>query len=230
MPTTRKKTKRKKTKKTKRKTEPDLSYIEEAIRPLAIPIRQVKIDPNNARQHPNRSFESVRESLRKYGQQLPIIIQEDGTVVAGEARLTAATNLGWKHIAVVRTKLTGNDATAYALVDNRTGELSDWNYEVLSGQLQTLQGDDYPIDGLGWEPHEIEPMLTAEWKPDPVGEFPDVGNPGGIGAVAPIKLDEEQRARFDEAAEHIRVERSEADLTDGEIVLMLADEHLDHTS
>lgn len=131
-------------------SDPDLSYIEPQLRSLAIPIGEIKVDPANVRTHSTRNLELLRTSLSTYRQQKPVVILEDGTLVAGEGMLTAAVNLGWTHVAAIRTTLTGNEAKAYAIVDNQTSDLSEFDVALLEQQLNELAIDGIDMDDLGF--------------------------------------------------------------------------------
>jgi hypothetical protein len=51
-----------------RRGRPDLSQIADPLRPLAVPLDQLRPDPSNARRHPERNLEAVKESLRRWEQ------------------------------------------------------------------------------------------------------------------------------------------------------------------
>ena len=93
------------------------------LEPLLRPISELKQDPDNARAHDERNLAAIRESLSRFGLQKPIVVAPDGTVLAGNGTLAAATSLGWTHIACVTTDLAGLDARAQrdARVRARTG-------------------------------------------------------------------------------------------------------------
>lgn len=122
-------------------TESQLSHISSALRDLAEPIADLTLDPSNVRLHPEQNIAAIVGSLKRFGQQRPIIVGADG-VVAGNGTLLAAQQLGWTHIAVTRTELTGAEATAYAIADNRTAELAEWDRDALAAQIEALHGED----------------------------------------------------------------------------------------
>jgi site-specific DNA-methyltransferase (adenine-specific) len=114
-------------------------------------------DPNNARVHDEANIEALKNSLTTFGQQKPIVIDRDNMVVAGNGFLTAAKQLGWEKIAVVRTNLTGDKARAFAIADNRTAELSDWDTAALATILNSLP-DGYLVS-TGWDQADLDAML-----------------------------------------------------------------------
>jgi len=92
-------------------------------------------DPANARKHDERSIESIKASLLRFGQQKPIVVDENNVVRAGNGTLEAARQLGWSKIAVVMTDLRGDELKAFAIADNRTADLSYWDPDRLLEQL-----------------------------------------------------------------------------------------------
>ena len=107
-----------------------------------VSIGSVKFDEHNVRQHNKEGLAAIKSSLKRFGQQKPIVVDADGVVRAGNGTLEAAIQLGWTKIAVVRSKLSGNDATAYAIADNRSSDLSVFDHEGLSETLRQLAEDD----------------------------------------------------------------------------------------
>jgi ParB-like chromosome segregation protein Spo0J len=81
-------------------------------------------------------------------------------VRAGNGTLEAAKRLGWDTIEAVKTTLKGSDAIAYAIADNRTAELAEWDSDVLAAQLNGLLTDDEELaKAAGFTAEEIEAML-----------------------------------------------------------------------
>ena len=137
-----------------------------------VPISELHADPANVRRHAERNLDAVKASLAKFGQQKPIVVDAKGLVVAGNATLAAAQDLGWEELAVARTALTGAQAAAYAIADNRTGELAEWDPEGLGSILEALRADP-EIDHLvtGFTDEEIDELLKAPQIPDEGTEF-----------------------------------------------------------
>jgi len=122
-----------------KKPKTDLSHIAEAIRHLAVPIESLHPDPANARAHGEQNIAAITASLRRFGQRLPLVVQRDGMIVrAGNGRLAAARAMGWTHIAAVIVDEGNADASAFALADNRTSELAEWDDARLAELLKGL--------------------------------------------------------------------------------------------
>ena len=115
-------------------------------------------DPANVRRHSPRNIQAIKASLQRFGQQKPIVIDAAHVVRAGNGTLEAARQLGWTHLQVIRTALTGADAVAYAIADNRTAELADWDAEALAQQVRSLDG---PLQqAAGFADGELDALLA----------------------------------------------------------------------
>ena len=110
------------------RTFPSLEHIVEPLRALAVGVEELHEDPANARVHPDRNLDAVKASLARFGQRKPIVVRAQGMIVeAGNGTLRAAKALGWTHVAVVVVDDDGVTAAGYAIADNRTAELADWD-------------------------------------------------------------------------------------------------------
>lgn len=82
--------------------------IHEQLLPLAVAIADLELDPDNAREHGERSVDDIAESLRQFGQRKTVVGQArpDGRirVRAGNGMVMAATKLGWTHVAVLQVE------------------------------------------------------------------------------------------------------------------------------
>jgi DNA modification methylase len=130
---------------------------------IQVPIGQLTIDPANARKHSKRNLESIAASLKRFGQQKPIVIDKAKVVRAGNGTLQAAISLGWETIGCVMTELTGPDAMAYAIADNRTAELAEWDDPVLKATLESLEDFDKELlDACGYTSEELDELIESE--------------------------------------------------------------------
>jgi hypothetical protein len=160
-----------------RKPKPvDLTHIAAELQSLAVPVADLKPDPQNARKHGDRNRETVVASLRRFGQQFPVVALADGTVIAGNARLDAAIALGWTHLAVVRFR-DRESAKAFALADNRTAELAEWDTALLQQQLDDLGELDFDLGEIGFSDDDLADLLddppdatTPQPSPEPRGK------------------------------------------------------------
>ena len=106
-----------------------------------VKIKSLKLDEGNVREHDDGNIEAIKNSIRSFGQQKPVVALKDGTVIAGNGTLIAMRKLGHKDIVVAETELEGNEATAYAIADNRVAELANWDTDALASALDQLSGN-----------------------------------------------------------------------------------------
>ena len=135
-----------------------------------VTIESLKLDPNNARKHSRRNLDAIAASLNKFGQRKPIVVH-NGVVIAGNGTLEAAKSLGWKEIAVsvCPADWDADTAKAYALADNRSSELAEWDDKILSTQLLDLDDMGWNIEALGFEPL---PLRDLDEDEDEIPELP----------------------------------------------------------
>ena len=161
----------------------------DALRGLLVPIADLHPDPANARRHPERNIEAIVASLDRFGQRFPLVVQRQGMVVrAGNGRLEAMRRMGWTHVAAVVVDESSVEATAFAIADNRTAELAEWDDEALAGLLQSLPEADRLVAGFNDDDlREVMNSLTPEVVedeapaplPDPVSRTGDLWTMGG---------------------------------------------------
>lgn len=119
-------------------------------------------DPANVRKHDQRNLDAIKASLQRFGQQHPIIVDAAGVIRAGNGRYMAMRALGWSECDIVRTDLSGSEATAFAIADNRTAELAEWDEDALAQQLAALQIEDEALAlATGYDAKEIEALAGA---------------------------------------------------------------------
>jgi len=144
------------------------------LRLESVLISSLSLDPTNARRHDSKNLASIEGSLRLFGQRKPIVVTGANVVVAGNGTLEAAKSLGWSEIDVVRVPndWTAEQVKAYALADNRTAELAEWDAKVLADQLVELDAVGWDVSEFGFEPmnptgdlNDDEPLSFDENKP-----------------------------------------------------------------
>jgi len=126
-----------------------------------VAISSISQDPANLRKHGERNIDAIVASLRKFGQQHPIVIDSKGIILSGNGRYMAAVKLGWSDITVVESSLTGSAATAYAIADNRTAELAEWDTTALAETLRALQSEEFDTAAAGYSDGEIDALVEG---------------------------------------------------------------------
>ena len=140
------------------------------------PIDSLFPDPANVRKHSNRNLDSIKASLLTFGQQKPIVVNSEGVVIAGNGTFMSARELGWQSINIVRTTLKGAEATAFAIADNRTAELAQWDDAALSEVLSALSIEDEDLaEATGFTGDELKELVDSTTGMGPPGEFKELG-------------------------------------------------------
>lgn len=102
---------------------------------------------------------SVAESIKQCGYVAPIIVDEDHVILAGHTRLKALKKLGYKTAPVViKEGLTDEQKRKYRILDNKTGELAEWDDDLLKIELIDLDFGDLDLDfgGINYSPENYE--------------------------------------------------------------------------
>ena len=116
---------------------------------IEMDISEVKPYENNPRIN-DGGVEATANSIKEFGWQQPLVVDRDHVIIVGHTRLKAAEKLGLKKVPVVIADgLSEEQVKAYRLADNKTGELSDWNIDMLDielGDIEELDMGDFGFD------------------------------------------------------------------------------------
>lgn len=112
------------------------------------PIEWLRPYENNPRNN-EQAVEAVANSIKEFGFKVPIVATIDGEIVNGHTRFKAAKSLKLKTVPVlIADDLTEEQIKAFRLADNKTGELADWDVELLYSELDELTGFDMTMFGF----------------------------------------------------------------------------------
>jgi ParB-like chromosome segregation protein Spo0J len=118
------------------------TFAVETLRPYA----------RNARTHSNKQIRQIAKSIQRFGFCNPVLIDDQGQIIAGHGRVAAAKLLGIKEVPTVKLgHLSDAEKRAYILADNRLAEKAGWDREILAIELQALVSLDFegPFAGSG---------------------------------------------------------------------------------
>jgi hypothetical protein len=132
-------------------------------------------DPANARLHDERNLETIRASLKTFGQVEPLVVQK-GTnkVIGGNGRLSALLAMGEQECDVVEVDLDNVSAVGLGIALNRTAELAEWDDAALASTLKALQDEAFNLGAIGYTGDEVQNLidrLAGEIVDDPQGEW-----------------------------------------------------------
>lgn len=132
-----------------------------------VSLSQLRPDPRNARKRTERSSALIENSLSEFGAARSIVIDEAGTVLAGNGTLEAAASIGIDQVLVVpadgntlvavqRTDLDERQKVRYAIADNRASDLSEWDAATLADLID--DSPDLHIESY-FTPSELDALM-----------------------------------------------------------------------
>ena len=106
-------------------------------------------------------IEQLAVSIVEFGFLNPLIVQKSSNrIIAGNTRYKAAQKLGLHKVPVIYTDLDDNKANAFAIADNKLGELALWDDDLLKELIHDLNDSEYNLDILGFDEYELESLLN----------------------------------------------------------------------
>jgi DNA modification methylase len=118
----------------------------------------------NARTHPPEQIDQIAASMERFGFTIPMLVAEDGTIIAGHGRLMAAAQLGMAEVPVMVARgWSDEDRRLYTLADNRLAETSEWDPETLKIELDELAalGVEDDLSMIGFSDEDLKGILPA---------------------------------------------------------------------
>lgn len=194
---------------------------------------EISQDPANVRKHSQRNVDAIVASLRAYGQRSPIVINKRGIILKGNGTYMAAAKMGLDELWVTITELEGTDATAYAIADNRTAELAEWDLPALGLQFKTLKDIGFDLNEIGFLDFEASPIMNADWTPaadtddeDDEGVSEADGDTQTTKPGIPLGLTSEQREIVNQAIQKVREMAEDTTLSEGRCVELICADYL----
>jgi DNA modification methylase len=123
-------------------------------------IETLRTYAGNARTHSNKQIRQIAKSIERFGFCNPVLIDDQGQIIAGHGRVAAAKLLGIKEVPTVKlAHLSDVEKRAYILADNRLAEKAGWDREILAIELQALVSLDFEVELTGFEIAEVDLIL-----------------------------------------------------------------------
>src|SRR5262249_25130465 len=117
----------------------------------------------NPRTHSNAQVAQIATSISQFGFNNPILVDTKAGIIAGHGRLLAAKKLGLTEVPViVLDHLTEAQKRAYIIADNQLSLQAGWDDVLLREELAALQAEDFDLDVLGFDPHDLDTLLGAD--------------------------------------------------------------------
>jgi len=116
----------------------------------------------------DHAVESVAKSIEKFGFNVPILCDQNYTIIAGHTRLKAAKKLGMEKVPVITLEMSDSQKEAFSIADNKLSSLAEWNDVLLIDIFKELKSEEFDLSSLGYTNAEIETLLSPEknfnWK------------------------------------------------------------------
>jgi len=122
---------------------------------------------NNSRTHSDEQVMQVASSIKEFGFTNPILIDDDGGIIAGHGRLMAAKKLGLVEVPCIRLgHLSEAQRKAYVIADNQLAINSEWDLDLLKIELEELDNFDFDLKLLGFDIDELNKIIKgADFEP-----------------------------------------------------------------
>lgn len=139
--------------------------------------------PDNAKIHTDKQIDRIAKSMTNTdGSIQPIVVDEEGVILAGHGRWAAHKKRGDVECPIIRkTGLTANQKKKFLLADNQTNAMTGNDFEAVSAILQSLDGDDVDIADIGFSEKELDKYLNYTEEEDERDIMEEAGeHAGGI--------------------------------------------------
>jgi DNA modification methylase len=142
----------------------------------------------NSRTHSQEQVAQIAGSIREFGFTNPILIDANGTIVAGHGRVMAARKLGLEKVPCIRLgHLTPSQVRAYVISDNKLALNAGWDDAMLKSELDAIKEEGFEVGLTGFSDDEIQALLDVEvvegnTDPDEIPEAPvdPITKPGDV--------------------------------------------------
>ena len=126
--------------------------------------------PRNARTHSKKQVRQIAASIERFGFTNPVLISDDGEIIAGHGRVEAARLLGWKAVPTIAlSHLSETERRAYILADNKLAMNAGWDKDILAIELQALVDLEFDVELTGFSLAEIDLVIDEAGEADPDG-------------------------------------------------------------
>ena len=125
-------------------------------------IQRLHTSSRQARTHSKKQVKEIAGSIAAYGFMAPLVVDEEGNIVAGKGRYLAAQHLGLDRVPVIVARhLSDLEKRAYALADNRIALNAGWDEDLLEAELAALATEGVDLATLGFDETEFDALLAT---------------------------------------------------------------------
>lgn len=119
------------------------------LKVVSIPVALLKPYVKNAKLHEGQSIQVIKDSIQRFGFCDPIDVDKDGVIIAGHGRWMAVKELGYTRVPCIVHDMTAEEARAYRLIHNKSGEIEGYNFDLLDEELASLK-DNFDLESFGF--------------------------------------------------------------------------------
>lgn len=142
-----------------------------------LPVESIIPYKNNPRLN-KKAVGVVAESISEFGFKNPIVVDKNMEIIVGHTRFEASKQLGYDTVPViVANDLTDEQVKAFRIMDNKSSEFAEWDYEKLLSEIEELNLEGYDIDLTGFSEAELEDIvadMTEELEEKEKEEKPEI--------------------------------------------------------
>lgn len=147
------------------------------------PLASLRAAERNSRKHSDVQIQQIASSMETFGWTMPVLVDEEGVLIAGHARIRAAELLGFTEAPCLVAKGWSEEKkTAYQIADNKLSENSSWDEDILREQITSLNEADFSLDVLGFPAFQLEGLL--DFSDDSLFNLPTEDDEG-VGELPP---------------------------------------------
>ena len=127
-----------------------------------ISIDKIQMYENNTKEHPEWQIEQIKNSIKEFGFNDPIAVDENGIIIEGHGRYLALKELGYSEIEIIKLNhLTEEQKSAYSIAHNKLTNNTDFDMDKLRYELNKLELADFDLTILGFENIELEEIMEV---------------------------------------------------------------------
>ena len=117
----------------------------------------------NSRTHSDAQVAQIASSIREFGWTNPILVDPDGTIIAGHGRVMAARKLGEQQVPVITLgHMTDAQRRAYVIADNQLAMNAGWDADMLKVEIAELASADFDLSLLGFDDKVLAGLMAEE--------------------------------------------------------------------
>ena len=120
-------------------------------------IADLKRYEKNNKKHPEKQLVKIVASIKEYGFKNPVLIDKNNVIIAGHGRTLAAERLGMEEVPCIEcSDLNSKQVKALRLMDNKSAELAEWDFDNIKAELEELKLEEFDIDLTGFDMSNFE--------------------------------------------------------------------------